>query len=125
VADLYAQMIEDGVKPDVYTYTTMIRVFSGNLFQVFDLMKKDRISPNKVTYTTMIDAFAKGGKFEKAIEVFDSMKKDGIEPNEVTFGTILDCYAKSGKHLHEMLKMVIEMRESSIDLDIRAWNNII
>jgi pentatricopeptide repeat protein len=92
---------------------------------VFDLMIKDGIQPNEVTYNAIIDAYAKNRQIEKASEVFDSMKKDGIQPDEVTFRTIIDCFAKSGKHLHEMMKMVKEMRESSFELDIRAWNNII
>jgi pentatricopeptide repeat domain-containing protein 1 len=66
----------------------------------------------------MIDAYAKSGKFEKAIELFDSLEEDGMRPDQVTYGTILDCYAKIGRHLNEMLDLVKAMRESSVELNI-------
>jgi pentatricopeptide repeat protein len=101
VSDLYDQMIDDGARPNVYIYTTMIDAYSksGNLqkaIEVFDSMKKDGIKPNVFTYTTMIDAFVKSGRIKKAIEVFDSMKKDEVKPDVNTYTTIIDAYAKSG-----------------------------
>jgi pentatricopeptide repeat protein len=127
--EVFDSMKKDGIEPDVVAYTTMIDAYAKDgqidkAIEVFDLMKKDGIEPNVVTYNTVINAYAKSGSINKAIEMFDSMKEDGMRPDEVTFGTILNCFAKTGKHLKEMMKMVKEMRDSSIEFNIHVWSSI-
>ncbi len=53
--------------------------------KLYQRMIEDEIKPDVVTYTTMIDVNAKSGKIERAIEVFESMKKDGITSSVVTY----------------------------------------
>jgi pentatricopeptide repeat protein len=58
VENLYLEMIEDGIKPNVYIYNTMI------------------------------DAYAKNEELEKAIEMFASMKRDGVKPDVMYYITV-------------------------------------
>jgi pentatricopeptide repeat protein len=127
--DLFDLMIAESIEPNVLTYSSMIDIYAkgGRLEkadEMFRLMKKDGMKPDLVTYTTIIDAYAKSGNSEKAIEVFVSFKEDGMKPDFTIYSTILNCYAKSGRHIADMIGIFKEMRESSIVLEIRAWNNL-
>jgi pentatricopeptide repeat protein len=87
-------------------------------------MKRDPIKPDVLTYNSMIDAYSKSGRIKKAIKMFASMKRDGFKPDVTTFGALLDCYAKNVKNMDDILYILKEMKESSVALDIIAWNNI-
>jgi pentatricopeptide repeat protein len=126
---LFGSMTKDGIEQNKVTINTMIDAYakSGNIERAVDMfysMKEDGNETNEVTYNTMIDAYAKDGQMDEAIEIYLSMKSEGMEPNDYTFGALLDCYAKSGNHLYEMMYILKEAKKFSVELDIRAWNNI-
>jgi pentatricopeptide repeat protein len=72
----------------------------------------------------VIGAYAKNGKFEKAIEVFDSMKKDGIEPAVVTYNIMFDAYNKSGK-VERAIEMFDSMKKDGIEPDVVTHTTMI
>lgn len=43
---------------------------------VFKQMYEDRIKPNVVTYNTLVDVYGKTGQWEKAVQVLDDMRKE-------------------------------------------------
>ena len=60
------QMIDKGVKPNIRTYTCLIR---GHLFT---------------------------GQWEEVVRRFKEMSARGIEPNDFTYGLLLDYLCKEG-----------------------------
>ena len=60
------QMISKGVKPNIRTYTCLIR---GHLFT---------------------------GQWEEVVRRFKEMSSRGIEPNDFTYGLLLDYLCKNG-----------------------------
>lgn len=43
---------------------------------VFKQMHEDRIRPNVVTYNTLVDVYGKTGQWEKAVRVLDDMRDE-------------------------------------------------
>ncbi|KAL9144203.1 hypothetical protein ABFS82_14G281500 [Erythranthe guttata] len=52
--------------------------------------------PNVVTYTTMIKGFVEKGRAKEALKILDRMDESRIKPNIVTFAAILDGLCKQG-----------------------------
>lgn len=43
---------------------------------VFKQMHEDKIRPNVVTYNTLVDVYGKTGQWEKAVRVLDDMRQE-------------------------------------------------
>ncbi|KAF7817359.1 pentatricopeptide repeat-containing protein [Senna tora] len=124
----YDQIVKEGVvKPNVYTYTTMIRGFCKmgmleNARKVFDEMKCD---PNLITYNTMINVFCKKGEMESARRVFDRMlESKNCMPDVVTYTTLIDGYCKKGE-LHEAMKCMTEMAKQGCQPNVLTYNALV
>ncbi|KAK9291150.1 hypothetical protein L1049_009338 [Liquidambar formosana] len=74
------------LKLDVFTYSTIIKVFAdAKLWQMALKIKEDMLSagvtPNTVTWSSLISACANTGLVEQAIQLFEEMLLAGCEPN--------------------------------------------
>ncbi|KAK9756079.1 hypothetical protein RND81_01G071800 [Saponaria officinalis] len=96
--DIYAevQRLEStgALKLDVFTYSTIIKVFAdAKLWQMAIKIKEDMLSagvtPNTVTWSSLISACANAGLVDQAIQVFEEMLLSGCEPNSLCFNTLL------------------------------------
>jgi pentatricopeptide repeat protein len=125
--EMLDSMIFAGITPNVVVYNTMIDGYVKNgwlneAIGTFNLMIHYGITPNFVVFNSMFHVYVKKGWVYEAIGMFESMKWYGITHNSITFRIILDCYAKTGKHIYQMMLVLKEMREASVELDIRSWN---
>ncbi|KAL2509474.1 Pentatricopeptide repeat-containing protein [Forsythia ovata] len=82
------------LKLDVFTYSTMIKVFAdAKMWKPALEIKEDMLSagvtPNTVTWSSLISACANAGLVEKALKVFDEMLQDGGKPNTQCFNNLL------------------------------------
>ncbi|XP_028775969.1 pentatricopeptide repeat-containing protein At5g02830, chloroplastic [Neltuma alba] len=82
------------LKLDVFTYSTMIKVFAdAKLWQMALKIKQDMlsagVSPNTVAWSSLINACAHAGLVEQAIQLFEEMLLAGCEPNTQCFNIIL------------------------------------
>lgn len=71
---VYHDMVEGGVEPDVYTFNTLInacaqRGDAERACDVFDEMKRMGVAADVFTYNTMILAFEQAGNWHAAIKV--------------------------------------------------------
>ncbi|CAL9106029.1 unnamed protein product [Musa textilis] len=74
------------LKLDVFTYTTMIKVFAdAKMWQMALSIKEDMVSanvnPNIVTWSSLLSACANSGLVDHAIQLFEEMLMTGCEPN--------------------------------------------
>ena len=76
------------VKPDHFTYTTLISKTTSlvDASKLLADMKLKEIAPNAVTY---VNIMKKSDTFDEAMTVFDSMRKDKIEPAIQHFSALL------------------------------------
>jgi pentatricopeptide repeat protein len=97
----------NNVKPDVYSYSTVIQAFSyaqqpRQSQDVLHQMTRRGLRPNRVTYTSVLSAMAKLGQAEQAQKLLDELLLlDGKEtPDTVTFSVVMDAYAKKSSTEH-------------------------
>ncbi|XP_073222093.1 pentatricopeptide repeat-containing protein At5g02830, chloroplastic isoform X3 [Cicer arietinum] len=82
------------LKLDVFTYSTIIKVFAdAKLWQMALKIKHDMllagVSLNTVAWSSLINACAHAGLVEQAIQLFEEMLLSGCEPNTQCFNIIL------------------------------------
>ena len=125
---VFDQIVKEGVvKPDVSTYTTIIRGYCKmgmieNAKNVFDEMG---CKPNLVTYNTMINGFCKKGLMESAMKIVDQMTEtEDCMPDTVTYTTLIDGYCKRGE-LEEAMKYMEEMVSRNCEPNVLTYNAII
>ncbi|KAI3473247.1 hypothetical protein Pfo_030539 [Paulownia fortunei] len=82
------------LKLDVFTYSTMIKVFAdAKMWKLALEIKEDMVSsgviPDTVTWSSLISAYANAGLVEQAIKLFDEMLQAGGQPNSQCFNILL------------------------------------
>ncbi|XP_026398529.1 pentatricopeptide repeat-containing protein At1g62680, mitochondrial-like [Papaver somniferum] len=89
VIKLYKKMSLVGVRPDIYTFTILIKCFCqlckfdrGFCF-LGEIIKRGH-HPNVITFSTLIKGLCQQGKVDSAFEVFGKMTQAGIQPTAVT-----------------------------------------
>ncbi|XP_020266008.1 pentatricopeptide repeat-containing protein At5g59600 [Asparagus officinalis] len=108
---LVVKMQFRGMKPDSFTWNTLISGFSqlGKdelALDLFRLMKIDGIEPDVFSWTSIISGFVQNFKYDKAFEVLRQMVVlDGIKPSSVTVCSLLPACAnvmnlRRGKEIH-------------------------
>ncbi|GFP83736.1 pentatricopeptide repeat-containing protein at5g02830 chloroplastic [Phtheirospermum japonicum] len=88
------------LKLDVFTYSTMIKVFAdAKKWKLALEIKEDMVSsgviPNTVTWSSLISACTNAGLTEQAIKLFDDMLQAGGQPNSQCFNTLLHACVES------------------------------
>jgi pentatricopeptide repeat protein len=108
---------QDGIPPNVYTYTIMIRYTSrqenmSSAETIFEHMKANNITPTAVTYGAMIDGYARHRNIQGVENMINEFKKTG-HPIELTmWNTILSAFARLG-NLKKTLYIFDLMRQDN------------
>ncbi|KAL3838617.1 hypothetical protein ACJIZ3_023208 [Penstemon smallii] len=93
------------LKPDVSTYTTMIRGLCkvGMIENAEKLFVEMSCGRNLWTYNVTIDGFCKNGFVEKAQRIVDEMVKgETILPDVFSYTSLIDGYCKKGEFRNAM-----------------------
>ncbi|OVA08379.1 Pentatricopeptide repeat [Macleaya cordata] len=123
----FDQILKEGlVKPDVSTYTVMIRGYCKlgmikDALEVFDGMI---CRPNIITYNTIISGLCKKGYMEDARGILDRMLSEGFSPDKVTFTTLVDGYCKKGE-LEKAENCMEEMGKFNCEPNVFTYNSLI
>jgi len=96
-----------GVRPDVYSYTTVIQSFArsrdgyAKAEDVLKQMTSRGLTPSKITYTALMSALSRAGHPERAYDILQDMmeayEKGGIvelKPDTVAFSCVIDGWAQ-------------------------------
>uniref|UniRef100_A0ACD5TH83 Uncharacterized protein n=1 Tax=Avena sativa TaxID=4498 RepID=A0ACD5TH83_AVESA len=94
-------MTENGLPPDVVTYSTLIRGLcsAGRVAEalgVLDLMLEEGCRPNAHTYTPIMHAYCTAGMIHEAKRLLDSMIAAGCAPSTVTYNVLITALCKVG-----------------------------
>lgn len=113
------------LKLDVFTYSTIIKVFAdAKLWQMALKIKRDMLSAgvslNTIAWSSLINACAHAGLVEQAIQLFEEMLLAGCEPNTQCFNIILHAcvegcqYDRAFRLFHSWKgsKMLVPLDES-------------
>ncbi|KAL3497434.1 hypothetical protein ACH5RR_040166 [Cinchona calisaya] len=127
----FGMMIKEAVvKPDVSTYTILIRGFCQlgiieYAYKMFDEMSERGCEKNLFTYNTIVNGFCKKGLMENAQRVVDEMVERGVcLPDMVTFTTLIDGYCRKGETV-EAVRCFDEMTKRNVEPNVSTYNALI
>lgn len=88
------------LKLDVFTYSTMIKVFADARMWEMALGMKQKmleagVTPNAVTWSSLISACAKAGLVDEAFVLFEEMMVSNCMPNSQCFNVLLYACVKA------------------------------
>ncbi|XP_031111647.1 pentatricopeptide repeat-containing protein At5g02830, chloroplastic [Ipomoea triloba] len=91
------------LKLDVFTYSTLIKVFAeAKMWQMALKVKQDMLSagvaPNVVTWSSLISACANAGLVDQAIQLFKEMLQAGCEPTAQCCNIILHACVEARQY---------------------------
>ncbi|KAM7468145.1 hypothetical protein LguiB_015707 [Lonicera macranthoides] len=102
------------LKLDVFTYSTIIKVFAdARMWQMALQIKEDMLAAgvtlNTVTWSSLISACANAGLLEQALKLFDEMVQSNCEPNSQCCNILLHACVEARQydrafHLFHSLK---------------------
>jgi pentatricopeptide repeat protein len=127
VDSLFKEMIAAGIKPNVYSYTSMIDAFSkgGNHEKAVGLlsrMKEEGIEPNVVTYTSLIKCHDLD--LSKVDSLFKEMIAAGIKLNVYSYTSMIDAFSKGGNH-EKAVELLSRMKEEGIEPNVVTYTSLI
>lgn len=119
--DIYLITHNDDLRPDVISYTGVIKAFVGSpnggekALELFDEMKNEyingnkRAKPDEKTIAVVIDACVKSGLSSDAERIFSGI--DDSKKNAIMFNTILTGYKHEGRYneAESMLRKMIAL----------------
>ncbi|KAL0330661.1 UNVERIFIED_CONTAM: Pentatricopeptide repeat-containing protein, chloroplastic [Sesamum angustifolium] len=124
---------ESVVKPDVSTYTTMIRGLYGyckkgefgNAMRCFDeMVSGGNCEPNVLTYNALINGLCLNGDVDEARRMMSRMRLSGLRDNIATHTSLLKGYCIAGRS-DEAIKHFKEMLNLGMNLDGKSYAVIV
>ncbi|KAB2597416.1 pentatricopeptide repeat-containing protein [Pyrus ussuriensis x Pyrus communis] len=131
--------------PDLFTYNTLISLYSKRgmhyeALSVRDRMERARVgrmreavrlfreikgaTPNHITYTTFIDGYCRVNDLEESLRLCEVMKAKELYPGVVTYNSILrKLYEES--RMRDVNKLLNEMGERNVEPDNVTCNTLI
>ncbi|XP_071705828.1 pentatricopeptide repeat-containing protein At5g02830, chloroplastic [Rutidosis leptorrhynchoides] len=111
------------LKLDVFTYSTMIKVFSDARMWQMALGMKDKmieagVTPNTVTWSSLINACAKAGLVDQAFVLFEEMLLAGCMPNVQCCNVLLYACVKSFQY-DRAFRLFRSWKTNSFQIDNR------
>ena len=124
-SEVFEEMKEKGIWPNVHTYNSLMNVFSEAPYEViqqmFDDMPSKDIEPNLRTFNTIMKACQRVNDFDKAFKFFYRLKGQGIKPNVVTYNILIEmCITKLEAVIDKRQKKDKEKTESDGDIGVIA-----
>ncbi|KAK9082595.1 hypothetical protein Scep_029066 [Stephania cephalantha] len=109
--EVFEEMVERGMEPDVITYNTLIQGFCkvGKTVEAVNMYGKlieKGLQPSPATYTPMIQVLCDNGEVEEAIGLWNDMQCRGVEPLVCTRDYIINGLCKQGNAVVGMEWMV-------------------
>jgi pentatricopeptide repeat protein len=97
--DTFARMRKTGIKPDKYTFTSLVKACShpNDMQELLYEMKDNGIKPDIVTYNTMIRTLCDRLQWYEAKNLINEMENSGIKPNSMTYGFLMTGLFKAKK----------------------------
>ncbi|XP_028800907.1 pentatricopeptide repeat-containing protein At1g10910, chloroplastic isoform X1 [Neltuma alba] len=116
---LFEKMKEDGLMPDVVTYSTLLAGcikakdgYSKALELIQDLQLK-RLRMDDVIYGAILAVCASNSKWEEAEFYFNQMKDQGLSPNHYHYSSLLNAYSVCGDY-KKAYELVQDMKSAGL-----------
>ncbi|KAK6135962.1 hypothetical protein DH2020_030300 [Rehmannia glutinosa] len=127
-ADLMQQMRQEGVQPDIHTYTSFINACckAGDMLRAMKTIEEMEalgVKANVKTYTTLIHGWSRASLPEKALKCFEEMKHAGLKPDKAVYHCLMTSLLSRATVAEDYIHMGIlslceEMVERGLTVDM-------
>uniref|UniRef100_A0A2P2JKJ6 Pentatricopeptide repeat-containing protein n=1 Tax=Rhizophora mucronata TaxID=61149 RepID=A0A2P2JKJ6_RHIMU len=120
----YRQMVSKGIRPDNFTYPSVLKACAEKLDSAFGREVHESIDAsshgwNLFVHNSLVSMYGKIGELNIARHLFDKMP----ERDAVSWNAMISAYASKGLW-KEAFELFEAMCEGGIDLNIITWNTI-
>ncbi|KAL2941055.1 hypothetical protein RDABS01_029405 [Bienertia sinuspersici] len=114
-------MKAQGVKPDIFTWNSLINGFCENAkidgaMKVMKEMENNGVVPNIASYNIIIDGLCEAGRLEQAVDVFSVLADKGLQP---------DVRFLDGKDIKRALEYASMMRSKDFMADNHTFYSLV
>ncbi|EPS71961.1 hypothetical protein M569_02797 [Genlisea aurea] len=126
---LFGEMIEKGIQPDNYTFSTIISCarhcsLPEKSVEWFEKMPSFGCEPDSVTLSVMIDAYGKVGKADLALRLYDRAKNENWRLDAQTFSTLIRIHGSSG-NFDGCLNLYQDMKALKVRPNAGVYNSVL
>ena len=121
------------IKPDNFTYTTLINGLKNNKEGGMDLKRafclfeeyKENSQPDQIIYNCLLDACINAGDLNKAYQLLEEMKATPtIQLDEITYNTLIKGCGRK-KRLNDAITLFEEMKSMGITPNRISFNSLL
>ncbi|ONK72367.1 uncharacterized protein A4U43_C04F18680 [Asparagus officinalis] len=131
VRSLFEYMKVFGPSPNIYTYTTMMELYTkGNTLDVGEAnkilveMENHGVRPNAVTYSMYLRGLCKIGKAESAWEFLKDLQHKGLEYDNYCCNAVILGFCRKGE-LNKALTVLDEMKKCGLSPDVHSYSILV
>ncbi len=129
VQEIYNQMLEENVTPDVVTFNSLIGNCSksgdtASAEMWFETMQSSNITPNRITYNSLVSCFASQGDVDLSSRFINLMIEANCLPNLRTFNSVIHSAAVAGDG-QKAEDNFNQMKKMGIRPDVISYNSVI
>ncbi|KAI7736472.1 hypothetical protein M8C21_012077, partial [Ambrosia artemisiifolia] len=124
-----AQMVENGVKPNAFTYGAFILAYNdlaevkvANVY--FSEMIGLGIVPDQAVLASMIDGHCKEGNTKEALAILNNMLGKSSIPDVQIYNAFVQGFSKN-QMMEMAMEVVSKVREKGLNLDVFAYSSLI
>merc|ERR1719253_2386996 len=82
--------------------------------KIMENMKESHIKPNVITYSTMLKGHCQNGNVQEGFAILERMKKEAhLKPDEIVYNSLLDGCAQNNL-VDEGLRLLEEMQHEGV-----------
>ncbi|KAM7257990.1 hypothetical protein ACFE04_013731 [Oxalis oulophora] len=115
-------MIRDGVLPNMYTYSSVLRACEGlsSVWQIFTCAMKVGLESDAFVRSALIDVYSKLGELQCALRVFDEM----VTQDSVVWNSIIGGFAQNSDG-DEALELYKRMKRACFSADQSTLTSVL
>ncbi|KAI0492101.1 hypothetical protein KFK09_026366 [Dendrobium nobile] len=129
--ELFDEMRENGIRPTVATFGTLISVLTSasllaEAFRLKEVMfQRYNIKPNAHIYTSLVKALCKINQLDRAIRLKDEMASDPeIGLDGAIYTTLIRALFRAGRK-GEVVSVLEEMKQKGVKADTATYNAVV
>ncbi|CAJ1958025.1 unnamed protein product [Sphenostylis stenocarpa] len=128
-AEVFEEMLKEGVAVDVWTFNTMIFICGsrGDLVEaeaLLGMMEEKGVAPDTKTYNIFLSLYAEVGDVDAAVSCYRKIREAGLCPDEVTYRALLGVLCKKNM-VQDVENLIDEMERDFVGVDEHSLPGIV
>jgi len=129
--NLLADMKTQRVKPNVVTYSTMLKGHCQNGqvqrgFAILEQMKTEaQLKPDEIMYNSLLDGCAQNNLFEEGLRLLGEMQTEGVKPSNFTLSIVVKLLNRA-RRLDQAFSLVAEITSKyNFHANVHVYTNLV